>query len=574
MHSESTRSDGQLVRQSQGWRKGRVTKRRSSLTDLKLGLGKDVSLSTVSDSEDKNTTETEIEEEKSRTREDTLKISRSSSAPLKPRPRPEVAVTRSSSEPQGPKPIVKRIPRELPVINKRHSSDGSVTSSSLSLDDSAVESATESMSSLQTSTEFSCSPIRERLCSEAQGEEETLAGSEPCVLTMHSDSHNTETEEPSETSDVSETVVAVPQSPVVQPDSEELTPLPVASDETDGPEVFPPPLQKDYQVLSKRTSRLADSPGILALQSLSESLESSLKPYGAGKQTPHIRSPLITQQKIQSAISASNVAPVESRKRSTSLPRRSSPVASRKPRPASLVRGSSKSNSESSESADKSPVTPDSPRKSIEQLFEQSATAPMVNREQMSKLKPPSKLSKRYSDPVNSGSRVPVKPDRSHYPVGREIAESDKESDNEPASARSANQEDDLETGPRSAPPTSKTTRKKSVSLMDLLNFGRELTNSRDKSKGKENETNGDKQNSSDDVAINAAEANSGSRGRLAGCSDGDNGDDKQAHKNRFRLRRSRSRNELKDGIASGPNIDKRKATKLFLKESLLLESS
>ena len=30
----------------------------------------------------------------------------------------------------------------------------------------------------------------------------------------------------------------------------------------------------------------------------------------------------------------------------------------------------------------------------------------------------------------------------------------------------------------------------------------------------------------------------------------------------------------MKDGIASGPNIDKRKATKLFLKESLMLESS
>lgn len=558
VHSQSTRSDGELVRQSHAWRKGmpKVPKRRS-LTELNTSVNEENPMSAVSDSEDKDlivgsvtssSLSLDDSAEKSQPRDDSPKVSRSSSAPMKQRPRPEVLVARSSSEPQGPKPLVRRISRELPVISKRLSSEGSVTSSSLSLDDSAVESATGSLSSLQTSTEISNSSIKECVCLEAYGEENAQVGCVSNFSAMGSDTQNLDVGQSETSSPEQEDAVAI--------DSEEIDRL---------TECSPLPQQELHEVTSD-------------LQSLSESLESSTKVQGGAKQTPHIRSPLMTQQKIQSAINSTS--PTDGQTRRASLPKRSSPVASRKPRPNSLVRNGKKASFENCESPDLSPSSPDSPRKSIEQLFEQNTASALVSREQLSKLKRPTKLSlKRSSEPVISSggsSPGPVKPDRSHYQLGRESVSSEKsESENELATAssleKSTEQEDELENGPRSAPATVKVPRKKSVSLMDLLGFGREVTNSREKAKGKENEASKEKQSSLENV--NTSDVNDVLRRRSSETSV-DSSDDKQTSKHRFRLRRSRSRNDLKDGIASGPNIDKRKASKLFLKESLLLESS
>ncbi|KAK3748324.1 hypothetical protein QZH41_018308 [Actinostola sp. cb2023] len=99
--------------------------------------------------------------------------------------------------------------------------------------------------------------------------------------------------------------------------------------------------------------------------------------------------------------------------------------------------------------------------------------------------------------------------------------------------------------------------RRKSMSLSDLLSIGRDLTSGRSK--------NNDSSNTS-----------GSSRRETRAQSESTDTEPAPRKHSRFRLGRSRSRSdhEMKDGIASGPNIDKRKASKLFLAESLMLESS
>ena len=161
------------------------------------------------------------------------------------------------------------------------------------------------------------------------------------------------------------------------------------------------------------------------------------------------------------------------------------------------------------------------------------------------------KIGKRSSE----SARCPVKPDKSHYPMSASLDLAD-------WYAKSDSRKDK---GYAPPPGSLSVSRKKSMSLSDLLNIGKDLTSSRWKDKESDKDKNQPKileplsplSPSTDEETVSHTEGK------------------KEEKKSRFsRLRRKSSRAELKDGIASGPNIDPKRASRHFFKESLMLESS
>ena len=155
------------------------------------------------------------------------------------------------------------------------------------------------------------------------------------------------------------------------------------------------------------------------------------------------------------------------------------------------------------------------------------------------------KIGKRSSE----SARCPVKPDKSHYLMSAslDLADSYVESDSR------------KDKGYAPLPGSLSVSRKKSMSLSDLLNIGKDLTSSRWK----------DKESDKDKNQPKTLEFSSSTDEETVSHMDGK----KEEKKSRFsRLRRKSSRAKLKDGIASGRNIDPKRASRHFFEESLMLE--
>lgn len=442
------------------------------------------------------------------------RISRSSSAPQKERPRvvDSSSLSRSSSAPQGPIPGRVSSLREGIIMKRRtlEERDGSITSSSASLNDSAGDS--EILSQLRTSSvDFpSLPPPEPQETTEVRNEpqspnQEQLCGTESFPLPAEEDTHEY-LSSPEKRSSVSDIEYYEGCEPGVD--------LENSFEEPQGSE-------DDSCVVDLSIPQLGQTPG---------SLESTLKTNGPTKQTPHIKSQLIAQHKIQSAMT-------ETPRKRSSLPRRSSPVVSRKSRPEKLKR----------EKADQDI------NGILQKIRDASATSAAGTVEGTSSdiQEQPCKLLGKINKRSSESSRVPVKPDKSHYPVGADLKAD----------------------GRKERPPNALTnTRKKSMSLSDLLSIGKDLTSSRDKSKDKETDKDRSRPKSSEPISPQTDEE------AMSPTSLDGQGDQKQEKKSRFsRLRRKSSRGgggELKDGIASGPNIDPKRASRHFFKESLMLETS
>ena len=455
------------------------------------------------------------------------KISRSSSAPQKERPRvvDSSSLSRSSSAPQGPTPGRMSSLREGIIMKRRaaEEQDGSVTSSSASLNDSVGDS--EIQSPVPTSSvDFPSLPSPEP-------QQTTDDRNEPQSPNKE---HNSEIE--------SSSLLTEGDTPPSSPEKE-VSPC-VSNNEYDACDPVCEQEENSFEEpqgseddSSSTTDLLISQPGqttgVQALQNLSDSLESTLKSNGPTKQTPHIKSQLIAQHKIQSAIT-----PTEPQRKRSTLPRRSSPVVSRKSRPENLKRSQEKSDH------DLNGI--------LQKIRDASAASGGVtsdgtssgNQERNCRL---GKLSKRSSE----NSRAPLKPDKSHYSVSGDLIDSISKTENKKE---------------RHTPMLN--SRKKSMSLTDLLSIGRDLTNNRDKNKDKEMDKDRPRPHSSEPISpltdedVTSPTSPQGSK--------------KEEKKSRFsRLRRKSSRGgELKDGIASGPDIDPKRASRHFFKESLMLESS
>ena len=227
----------------------------------------------------------------SRTRSESLgKISRSSSAPQNERPRvvDSNSLSRSSSAPQGSPEQVSSLREGIIVKRRVDEQEGSVSSSSVSLNDSAGDSDMPSPSSSQnapidfpslpppegnTGTEVHSTDQQPNSELESSTEQDTHQLSSSCDETVSSPVGDNECETNQELDDNS------------LDGSEEDLSLTV---ESKGNLAVP---------------QLGQTPGFQALQNLSDSLESTLKGNESVKQTPHIKSQLIAQHKIESAIS-------------------------------------------------------------------------------------------------------------------------------------------------------------------------------------------------------------------------------------------------------------------------------
>ena len=453
------------------------------------------------------------------------KISRSSSAPQKERPRvvDSSSLSRSSSAPQGPTPGRMSSLREGIIMKRRaaEEQDGSVTSSSASLNDSAGDS--EIQSPLPTSSiDFP-----------------TLPPLEPPQTMEDRDETQSPNKEYSEIETSS--LLAEGDTPPSSPEKE-VSPCvsneydacdPVSEQEENS---FEEPQGSEDDSLSTTDlpiSQPVQTTGVQALQNLSDSLESTLKSNGSAKQTPHIKSQLIAQHKIQSAIT-----PKEPQRKRATLPRRSSPVVSRKSRPDNLKRSQEKSDH------DLNGI--------LQKIRDASAASGAVASEGTSSGNQNrgcnfGKLTKWSSE----NSRAPLKPDKSHYSVSGDLIDSISKTESKKE---------------RHTPMLN--SRKKSMSLSDLLSIGRDLTNNRDKNKDKEMDEDGPRPHSSEPISPLTDEEVTSPTSPQSGK--------KEGKKSRFsRLRRKSSRGgELKDGIASGPDIDPKRASRHFFKESLMLESS
>ena len=455
------------------------------------------------------------------------KISRSSSAPQKERPRvvDSSSLSRSSSAPQGPSPGRALSLREGIIMKRRtaEEQDGSVTSSSTSLNDSAGDS--EAQSPLRSSSvDFPSLPPPEP-------QQTTVVSNEPQSPTRK---QHPETD--------SSLLPGEEETPPSSPEKEALSF--VCDDELDGCE---PAFEQDDNLFEEPQGSEDDSPsaldckgdpsslqadkttGFQTLQNLSDSLASTVRNNGSTKQTPHIKSQLIAQHKIESAITPPE-QPV--RKRST-LPKRSSPVVSRKSRHEYLVKGQEK---------------PGQDLNGILQKIRDASAATEAtpgNQERACKL---GKLTKRNSD----SSRAPVKPDKSHYPTNVDLIDSVSKTDSR-----------------KEKPTPLLSSRKKSMSLTDLLSIGKDLTNNREKNKDKGMDKDRRPKSSEPTSPQTDEEA-------MSPTSPNEQGGKKEEKKSRFsRLRRKSSRGgEMKDGIASGPDIDPKRASRHFFKESLMLETS
>ena len=450
------------------------------------------------------------------------KISRSSSAPQKERPRvvDSSSLSRSSSAPQGPAPGRMSSLREGIILKRRAADeeDGSITSSSASFNDSAGDSEIHSPLP-SSSVDFpSLPPPDPQHTTEDRNETQSL---------------NKEQHPEIETSSLLAEGDIPPSSP-----EKEVLPC-VSNNEYDACDPVSEQEENSFeepQGSEDDSSSTTDLPisqpgqttGVQALQILSDSLESTLKSNGPTKQTPHIKSQLIAQHKIQSAIT-----PTEPQRKRSTLPRRSSPVVSRKSRPENLKRSQEKSDHDLNGILQK---IRDASAASVAMDSEETSSG---NQERGCKL---GKLVKRNSE----NSRAPLKPDKSHYSVSGDLVDSNKKERHTPML----------------------NSRKKSMSLSDLLSIGRDLTSNRDKNKDKEMDKDRSRPHSSEPISpLTDEDVTSPTSPQSS---------KKGERKSRFsRLRRKSSRGgELKDGIASGPDIDPKRASRHFFKESLMLESS
>lgn len=454
----------------------------------------------------------------SRTRSESLgKISRSSSAPQKERPRAvdSSSLSRSSSAPQGSPEQVTSLREGIIVKRRVDEQEGSVSSSSVSLNDSAGDSDMPSPSSQNAPIDFPSLP--------------------PPEGNTGTEVHSTDQQLNSELESLTEPDTHQPPSSCDEPVSS-----PVRDDECEANQELDDNsldgCEEDLSLTAESEGNLAvpqldQSPGFQSLQNLSDSLESTLKGNETVKQTPHIKSQLIAQHKIESAISQ----PEPPRKR-ISLPRRSSPVISRKARPDISVRGNDKTDQ------DFNGILQKIRDASAAVGASSGEVSPSSTLEHSSKS---GKITKRYSE---SFPRSPLKPDKSHYPATLDSVESQHRKEKSSSSLLGL--------------------RKKSMSLSDLLSIGRDLTSNRSKDKDSKKDENIHKpleplsplSPSTDEEATSPAD---GSEHK------------KEEKRSRFSmLRRKPSRTEMKDGIVSGPNIDPKRASRHFFKESLMLESS
>ena len=450
------------------------------------------------------------------------KISRSSSAPQKERPRvvDSSSLSRSSSAPQGPTPGRMSSLREGIILKRRAADeeDGFITSSSASFNDSAGDSEIHSPLP-SSSVDFpSLPPPDPQHTTGDRNETQSL---------------NKEQHPEIETSSLLAEGDIPPSSP-----EKEVLPC-VSNNEYDACDPVGEQEENSFeepQGSEDDSSSTTDLPisqpgqttGVQALQILSDSLESTLKSNGPTKQTPHIKSQLIAQHKIQSAIT-----PTEPQRKRSTLPRRSSPVVSRKSRPENLKRSQEKSDHDLNGILQK---IRDASAASVAMDSEETSSG---NQERGCKL---GKLVKRNSE----NSRAPLKPDKSHYSVSGDLVDSNKKERHTPML----------------------NSRKKSMSLSDLLSIGRDLTSNRDKNKDKEMDKDRSRPHSSEPISpLTDEDVTSPTSPQSS---------KKGERKSRFsRLRRKSSRGgELKDGIASGPDIDPKRASRHFFKESLMLESS
>ncbi|XP_032236406.2 pleckstrin homology domain-containing family G member 5 isoform X3 [Nematostella vectensis] len=488
----------------------KLSKRVSSLTDLH-GLGPEIVVDTGTDEIRKIPP---VNPDVGRLRADSApKVARSSSDPPKERPKvdPAAALSRSCSEPRSP-------PKRR-TSSEAFYTEGLPLAPSTSLTSSSAYS-TEGLAS--GSESGSCPSVK--ASAEAKDCDNNLYSESDSPRREYSDPMRGYPNSSIDNSSEADSSLGSPSRPVGRSVS-----APEKRFRVEGEDEVGVDESKSATFPRRSTARVTGSPGLRALQSLSESLEYSLKhapPTTTTKQAPQIKSPLIAQQKLQSAINSGSNSAEAPRKRTT-LPRRSSPVISRKPRPDTLMRSKSdferfESHRVTEDSRTSSPDAEYSPRESPRESLQQ-------------------RTPRRSHSEV---SRLPVKADRQHY------SSLDLSSPETPTSSDFPSpRRESPDSSRRLSPPSGSLdrSRKKSMSLSDLLSIGRDLTRERSE---------------------NAHRAE-----RLS--SDPTDDRNKPERKvSRFRLGRSKSRSELKDGIASGPNIDKRKATRLYLKESLMLESS
>ncbi|XP_068700278.1 pleckstrin homology domain-containing family G member 5-like isoform X4 [Montipora foliosa] len=407
------------------------------------------------------------------------KIARSPSAPENERPRvvDTSSLSRSSSAPQGPTPEHASSLREGIIMKRRaEEQEGSASSSSASLNDSAGD----------VSNDCPSLPKAEQQQTEPESMEQ-------------------------------------PSNSELDSSTEQDT-LRFSSFMEDNEQEHCEPEEQLNKNSFDGSEESKEDPPEMPL-SISDLFNTTSKGNESQKQTPHIKSQLLGQHQIQSP-----------RKR-ISLPKRSSPVLSKKNRP-HLTRAHGKSDSDLSGILQKirdvalsADSRESSPSSSIQERSYKSGT------------------NKRSSETF---PRSPVKPDKSHYPAGLDLMVSQHKKDKGSSSSGSG---------------SSLCSRKKSMSLSDLLSIGKDLTSNRNKEKDYKKDNNGPKPPEqlsplsplTDDDNLSPTDANENR---------------KEEKRSRFRLRRKTSRTEIKDGIASGPNMDPRRASRHFFKESLMLESS
>ncbi|KAK2551185.1 Pleckstrin homology domain-containing family G member 5 [Acropora cervicornis] len=442
------------------------------------------------------------------------KIARSPSAPEKERPRVVdiSSLSRSSSAPQGPTPEQASSLREgIVLTRKAEEEEGSASSSSLSLNDSGGD---PDIPSRKISGDHPTLP-------EAEQQPESESQSTDQLSTSEQDSSTEQ-----ETGQFSSVIE----------DSEH--------EHSDGEQRMEQELGLCFDAADEGASaeEASSAENLVetaheshAPQCISDLFEPRVRPSDAQKQTPRIKSQLIAQHRIESAITQ----PEPPRKR-ISLPKRSSPVMTRKTRPDFLWRSHGNSDSDlngilqrlrdSTIIADSGDATPSS---SLERNSKTGAA-------------------KRSSETF---PRSPVKPDKSHYPSSLDLTEYP--------------QKKEKPSGSLSSSSSFLGSRKKSMSLSDLLNIGREVTSGRRKDKDSKND------NSAHQKTLEQLSPLSPSTDEDPVSPTNTNESRKEEKKSRFsRLRRKTSRSNIKDGIASGPDLDPKRASRHFFKESLMLESS
>lgn len=431
------------------------------------------------------------------------KIARSPSAPEKERPRVVdiTSLSRSSSAPQGPTPEQASSLREgIVLMRKAEEEEASASSSSLSLNDSGGD---PDIPSRKISGDCPTLP-------EAEQQPESESQSTDQLSTSEQDS-STEQE-------------TCQFSSVIE-DSEH--------EHSDGEQKMEQELVLCFDAADEGASAEEAS----SAENLAETAPESLVPQCisdlfAQKQTPRIKSQLIAQHRIESAITQ----PEPPRKR-ISLPKRSSPVMTRKTRPDFLWKSHGNSDSDLNGILQK--------LRDSTMLADSGDTTPSSSHERKTA------ANKRSSETF---PRSPVKPDKSHYPSSLDLMEFPHKKEKP--------------SGSLSLSSSFLGSRKKSMSLSDLLNIGRDVTSGRRKDKDNKNDNNAHQKPleqlsplspSTDEDPISPTNTNE-SR--------------KEEKKSRFRLRRKTSRSNIKDGIASGPDLDPKRASRHFFKESLRLETS